>query len=60
MRGIARHYWILSVIAGAIIVALAAWIIRRRQGGGAIEPAKPVKDPALRPAQVEPRTTVLR
>ncbi len=36
--GIARHYWILSVIAGAIIVGLAAWIIRRRRGGGAIEP----------------------
>jgi membrane-associated protein len=37
--GIARHYWILAVIGGALIVALASWMIRRRQGGGAIEPA---------------------
>jgi membrane protein DedA with SNARE-associated domain len=36
--GIAKHYWILSVIGGAVIVALAAWTIRRRHGGGAIEP----------------------
>jgi hypothetical protein len=33
----------LAVIVGALIVALAGWIIRRRHGGG-IEPAKPVKD----------------
>ncbi len=37
--GIAKHYWILSVIAGALIIAAATWVIRRRQGGGAIEPA---------------------
>jgi membrane protein DedA with SNARE-associated domain len=34
--GIARHYWILAVIGGALIVALATWTIRRRHGG--IEP----------------------
>jgi membrane-associated protein len=34
--GIARHYWILAVIGGALIVALATWTIRRRRGG--IEP----------------------
>jgi membrane protein DedA with SNARE-associated domain len=39
--GIAKHYWILAVIGGALIVALATWIIRRRHGGGRIEPAKP-------------------
>jgi membrane-associated protein len=37
--GVAKHYWILAVIVGALIVALASWIIRRRRGGGAIEPA---------------------
>lgn len=31
--GIARHYWILAVIGGALIVALATWTIRRRHGG---------------------------
>jgi membrane-associated protein len=36
--GLARYYWILAVIAGALAVALATWIIRRRCGGGAIEP----------------------
>ena len=45
--GIAKHYWMLSVIGGALIVALAVWAIRRRRGGGIIEPAvAPVrKDP---------------
>jgi membrane protein DedA with SNARE-associated domain len=37
--GVARHYWILSVVAGALIIAAVTWVIRRRQGGGAIEPA---------------------
>jgi membrane-associated protein len=42
--GIARHYWILTVIGGALIVALVTWAIRRRRGGGAIEPAvRPVR-----------------
>lgn len=34
--GFGRHYWILAVIAGALMVALATWTIRRRHGG--IEP----------------------
>ena len=34
--GLARHYWMLAVIGGALIVALATWTIRRRHGG--IEP----------------------
>jgi membrane-associated protein len=38
-EGIAKHYWILAVVVGALIVALASWLIRRRRGGGAIEPA---------------------
>jgi membrane-associated protein len=41
--GIAKHYWVLAVIGGALIVALVTWTIRRRHGGGAIEPAKPSK-----------------
>jgi membrane protein DedA with SNARE-associated domain len=42
--GIARHYWMLSVIGGALMVALVIWAIRRRNGGGAIEPvAEPIR-----------------
>jgi len=37
--GIAKHYWMLAVIVGAIVIALATWAVRRRNGGGAIEPA---------------------
>jgi membrane protein DedA with SNARE-associated domain len=38
--GIGKYYWMLAVIGGALIVALAVWTIRRRNGGGVIEPAK--------------------
>jgi membrane-associated protein len=38
--GFGKHYWMLTVIGGALIVALAVWTIRRRHGGGVIEPAK--------------------
>jgi membrane-associated protein len=41
--GIARHIWILAVIGGALIIALATWIIRRRNGNGVMEPAEPAK-----------------
>jgi LPXTG-motif cell wall-anchored protein len=37
--GIAKHYWMITVIGGALIVALVVWAIRRRRGGGLIEPA---------------------
>jgi membrane protein DedA with SNARE-associated domain len=37
--GIGKYYWMLAVIGGALIVALAVWTIRRRHGGGVIEPA---------------------
>jgi membrane protein DedA with SNARE-associated domain len=37
--GAAKHYWMLAVIVGALIVGLVTWIIRRRHGGGAIERA---------------------
>ena len=43
--GVIKHYWMLIVVGGALVVALAVWIIRRRHGGTAIEPAaKPIKD----------------
>ena len=35
----AKHYWMPLVVGGALILALAIWTIRRRHGGGAIEPA---------------------
>ena len=35
----AKHFFMLAVIGGALIVALTVWAIRRRHGGGAIEPA---------------------
>jgi len=38
-----KHLWMLAVLGGALIIAVAIWIIRRRRGGGAIETAKPVK-----------------
>ena len=63
------------MIGGALIVALATWMIRRRHGGGVIEPAReavwrrrtrPLTEQELRralagcAAQVAPRTTVFR
>jgi len=36
--GIGKHYWMLTVIGGALVVALVVWVIRRRRGGGMIEP----------------------
>ena len=36
--GIGKYYWMLTVIGGALIVALVVWTIRRRNGGGLIEP----------------------
>jgi membrane-associated protein len=38
--GTAKHYWIALVIGCALIIALALWFIRRRNGGGIIEPAR--------------------
>jgi membrane protein DedA with SNARE-associated domain len=35
-----KHFWMPIVIGGALIVWLAAWTIRRRHGGGLIEPAR--------------------
>ena len=40
--GLAKHYWMLFVIGAAVIIALAVWVIHRRQGG-VIEPAAPVR-----------------
>jgi membrane protein DedA with SNARE-associated domain len=35
---IAKHYWILTVVVGAVIVGLVAWVLRRRRSGGLIAP----------------------
>lgn len=37
--GSAKHHWMPIIIGGALILALAVWTIRRRNGGNAIEPA---------------------
>jgi membrane protein DedA with SNARE-associated domain len=45
--GFGKHYWILSVIGGAVVIALATWTIRRRRGGGETKPAaEPVRKKA--------------
>jgi membrane-associated protein len=41
--GLAKHYWIGLVIAGAAVVALVTWIIRRRRGDSVIEPTVAVR-----------------
>jgi membrane protein DedA with SNARE-associated domain len=47
--GLAHHehigkcVWMLAVLSGALMVGLAVWIIRRRRGGGIIEPARAAK-----------------
>ena len=35
-----KHLWMLAVLGGALILALAVWIVRRRRGVGVIEPVK--------------------
>jgi membrane protein DedA with SNARE-associated domain len=35
-----RHYWILAVIIGALVVAAVGWIVRRRHNGDATTAAK--------------------
>jgi membrane protein DedA with SNARE-associated domain len=38
-----KHYWMLAVVVGAIIVGLTTWVIRRRHGASV---AQPVTEPA--------------
>jgi membrane-associated protein len=58
-EAIARHYWMLSVIGAALIIALVVWTIRRRHGGGVIEPAPnrvlTPRHPRGRPAHTKKR-----
>ena len=35
---VGKHLWMLAMFGGALILALAIWTIRRRHGGGVIEP----------------------
>jgi membrane protein DedA with SNARE-associated domain len=37
---VGKHLWMWAVAGGALVVALGVWTIRRRHGGGIIEPAK--------------------
>jgi membrane protein DedA with SNARE-associated domain len=41
--GSAKHHWMPMVIAAGLILGLAVWTIRRRHGGGVVEPARPAK-----------------
>jgi membrane-associated protein len=36
---VGKHLWMFAVLGGAVILALAIWTVRRRHGGGVIEPA---------------------
>jgi membrane protein DedA with SNARE-associated domain len=36
---VGKNIWILAVVGVGLIVALAVWLMRRRHGGGLIEPA---------------------
>ena len=42
-HGTGKHLWMLAVLGGALVLAVAIWALRRRRGGGVIEIAKPVK-----------------
>jgi len=42
-QGTGKHLWMLAVLGGTLVLALAVWTFRRRHGGGMIEPGKPVK-----------------
>lgn len=37
---VGKHLWMWAVVGGALVVAFGVWTIRRRHGGGIIEPAK--------------------
>src|SRR5262249_5034542 len=37
--GIGKHFWMIAVVGGALVLALAVWVFRCLHGGGAIEPA---------------------
>jgi membrane protein DedA with SNARE-associated domain len=41
--GIAKHYWMLAVVVGALLIWLAVWAKRRWRGDGATQPAKPAR-----------------
>ena len=36
--GVGKHYWMLAVIGGALMIALATWMIRRKHSEDAIKP----------------------
>ncbi|MBR0692106.1 DedA family protein [Bradyrhizobium lablabi] len=40
---VGKHLWMFAVAGAALILALAVWTIRRRHGGGFIEPGRPAE-----------------
>jgi membrane-associated protein len=40
--GVGKHYWIVLVLGGALIVAVASWLIRRRYAG--LEPPEQIRN----------------
>ncbi len=40
---VGKHLWMFAVLGGALIVWLSIWTVRRRHGGGWIDPAEPAK-----------------
>jgi membrane protein DedA with SNARE-associated domain len=41
--GIAKHYWMVTVVGGALLVWLAVWAKRRWRGNGTAKPATPAE-----------------
>jgi membrane-associated protein len=41
--GSAKHHWMPLILGAAMLLALAIWTIRRRNGGNAVEPVRPGK-----------------
>jgi membrane protein DedA with SNARE-associated domain len=41
--GSAKHHWMPLILGAAMVLALAIWTIRRRNGGNAVEPVRPGK-----------------
>src|SRR6202790_4239263 len=40
---VGKHLWMFAVLGGALVIGLAVCTIRRRHGGGVIDPAKPAE-----------------
>jgi membrane protein DedA with SNARE-associated domain len=52
--GLAKYYWMLAVIAGALVAALVTWTLHRRHGGGVIDPGPVRGKPRPAPSDAAP------